>query len=164
MEFNVHELSENQLEELSEKIVIKIMDAQSKKRKMLKDNAFHNTRMLLRNYHKLKKHCDIVEKQVEEDFTTMWNHWRFDIDSLLENRAKTVKIMKHVDSALIALKEEDERAYNVLQMKYLLEKNYSDDMIADRYYVDRRTIGKWIKKSIEALSVILFGVDMVTDI
>jgi hypothetical protein len=48
-------------------------------------------------------------------------------------------------------------------MKYLLPKCFADEYIASKYAVDRRTIGKWIKKAVEQLSVFIFGVDVVID-
>ena len=77
MEIQVHELSESQLNELSDMIVAKMMKSQESKRKQIRSNAYHNTMMLLRNYKKLKAHCQIVEAEVEEEFGTMWNEWRF---------------------------------------------------------------------------------------
>ena len=163
LEVQVNELSEKDMENLSERIVEKLINAQNKKRKEIRDNAYHNTRTLLRNYYKLKKHCEIVDQQVEEEFLTMWSDWRFDVDSLLEHKAKTAKIMKHIDKALSELKEEDKRAFDILEMKYLLPKCFTDEYIGGKYNVDRRTIGKWIKKSVEDLSTIIFGVEVIVD-
>ncbi|MGM0215449.1 hypothetical protein [Enterococcus sp. AZ109] len=163
MEIQIHELSEPQLEELSDKIVSKIMNAQDKKRKAIRSNAYHNTILLLKNYKKLKKHCEIVENQVEEEFTTMWNDWRFDIDSLLEHKAKTAKLMKHVDHALEEFKKENFEDYEIIQMKYLLPRCFSDEFIASHIDVDRTTVGRRIKRASKELAVILFGIDVVVD-
>lgn len=163
MEINVHELSEPQLEELSNRIVSKMLDAQDKKRKSIRNNAYHNTMLLLKNYKKLKTHCEIVENQVEEEFTTMWNDWRFDIDSLLEHKAKTAKLMKHVDRALEEFKKENFEDYELISMKYLLERCFSDEFIASHKDIDRTTVGRRIKKASEELAVILFGIDVVVD-
>lgn len=163
METQVHELPESQLDAIAKKVVAGLVEATKDRRKELRSNAYHNTRTLLRNYYRLKTHCKIVEEQVEEDFSSMWNDWRFDVDSLLEHKAKTAKLMKHVDKALIELKAEDERAYDILNMKYLLPKCFADEYIAAKYSVDRRTIGKWIKKAVDQLSVFIFGIDVVID-
>ena len=154
MEIQVHELPESQLDMIAEKVVARLVEATKQRRKELRSNSYHNTRTLLRNYYRLKTHCKIVEEQVEEDFA---------VDSLLEHKAKTAKLMKHVDKALVELKAEDERAYDILNMKYLLPKCFADEYIASKYAVDRRTIGKWIKKAVEQLSVFIFGVDVVID-
>ena len=42
MEIQVHELSESQLNELSDMIVAKMMKSQESKRKQIRSNAYHN--------------------------------------------------------------------------------------------------------------------------
>lgn len=158
-----YEWSENQLDELADKVTDRLMSAQEKKREKIRDNAYHNTGLLLRKYPLLKKHCEIVDQEVAEEFMSMWNDWRFSLDSLLEHKAKTAKLMKHVDYALEVLKAEDERAYDVIHMKYLLPRGFTDEFIASKYKVDRTTVGRWLKSGQQQLSVILFGIDVVVD-
>lgn len=163
LEIQVHELSEPQLNDLADMIVAKMMKAQESKRKQIRSNAYHNTMMLLRNYKKLKAHCQIVEAEVEEEFGTMWNEWRFDIDSLLEHKAKTAKLMKHVDFALREFKKDQPEDYDLINMKYLLPRCFSDEFIAGQKNIDRTTVGRRIKKASEELAIILFGIDVVID-
>lgn len=158
-----YEWSDNQLNELADKVTNRLMSAQEKKRKKIRDNAYHNTGLLLRKYILLKKHCEIVDQEVAEEFMSMWNDWRFSLDSLLEHKAKTAKLMKHVDYALEVMKAEDERAYDVIYMKYLLPRGFTDEFIASKYGVDRTTVGRWLKSGQQQLSVILFGIDVVVD-
>lgn len=163
MEVNVHELSEPQLNDLAEIIAKKIMKAQETKRKEVRSNAYHNTMMLLKNYKKLKAHCEIVESEVEEEFGTMWSEWRFDIDSLLEHKAKTAKLMKHVDYALEEFRKDNPEDYDLIYMKYLLPRCFSDEFIASQKNIDRTTVGRRIKNASKELSIILFGIDVVID-
>lgn len=168
LNYNIQELSEEQLEELAEKISQKVVDHQDGQRRKIKEYAFQNTKLLLRNYDKLKTHCDIVNEQVTEELGTLWSDWRFDLDSLLEHKAKTAKLMKHVDRALLELKHIDESAYYLIKRKYINHSNNNGDtVIADEYsekegiIITRRGISKRIQAACNELAILLFGVDVI---
>ncbi|MGX7202378.1 hypothetical protein ACWOD8_08855 [Enterococcus plantarum] len=157
----ITELSEEQLKTLAKEINnLARQDREDEKRRLV-SNAYHNTRMLLRNYNKLKKHCEIVDEQVSSELGTLWSDWRFDLDSLLEHKAKTVKLMNHVDRALEAYKILDPIKYDVLANKYFRFNSMSDELIGSKYDVDRRTIKRWEDKGVEDLSIMVFGVDVI---
>lgn len=71
-----------------------------RKDKVTKEKELYNTKLLLRYYSQLKKHCEIVNTQLEEDKGTFLGHGYLDLDSLMQNKAKTAKIMKIVDKSL----------------------------------------------------------------
>ena len=160
-ETQLHELTRDQLSDLADMVSGKLIKHLDEKEKRKKAYAYHNTKMLLKNYDKLKKHCDIVNEQLTEDLGTLWSDWRFDLDSLLEHKAKTAKLMKHVDKALQALQAVDVDSYKILKRKYLTPGELANDVdIAVELDVDRSTVTNRIKKACEALSILLFGVDV----
>lgn len=162
LNYNVQELSDKQLEELAEKISKKVIDHQDGQRRKIKEYAFQNTKLLLRNYEKLKTHCQIVDEQVTEELGSLWSDWRFDLDSLLEHKAKTAKLMKHVDRALLAFKVNEPEAYKLIKRKYLTEGTENDDMtISVELKINRRTFSNRLKTACEDLAVYLFGVDVI---
>lgn len=161
----ITELSEEQLKILAKEINnLARRDREEERRKRV-DNSYHNTRELLIHYHMLKKHCEIVNEQLNEELGSLWSDWRFDLNTLLEHKAKTAKLMNHVDRALIAYKSicdsEKSRGYDILNKKYLMKPQKTDQFIADFYDLDRTTINKSIKKSIGELSILLYGIDVV---
>ncbi|WP_270328837.1 hypothetical protein [Enterococcus malodoratus] len=168
METRVNELSEKQLDELIERIVISIRKDREEERKQFKKYAEHNTSLLLRYYHKLKGHTNSVKEQLEADQDTFWNHNWLDLSALMQNKAKTVKLMDHVDYALEVYEKvcknsdssEERRRYQIIMRKYINENRQSDQEIADYFNKDRTTINRNCKEAIKDLSVILFGVDM----
>lgn len=137
------------------------------KDKITKEKALHNTKLLLRNYMQLKKHCTIVNEQLEEDKETFWDHKFLDLDSLMQNKAKAVKIMKIVDKSLEHYKDDcmkakrlnESRRYDMIKMKYLEKIRSSDDDIADRYDIDRSTVIRNIKAACEELSILMYGIE-----
>lgn len=165
---NTTNLSEQQLDILASKIVFALKEDRKKERQYFKKRAEHNTTLLLRYYHKLEAHTESVEEQLEADKDTFWNHRWLDLNMLMQNKAKTVKLMHHVDIALEIYKKEcslsksyeESRRYQILERKYLWEKKQTDQEIADFFQKDRTTINRNCKEAIKDLSVILFGVDM----
>lgn len=164
----VYELPDHQLDILADKVSKSLIDHEINQRRKVKDFAYHNTRLLLRNYNTLKRHCEIINQQLNEDIGEIWSDWRFDLNTLLENKAKTAKLMRHVDFALNALKESDEAAYYLIKRKYLTPgKDCTDVVIADEYSekegteISRRGISKRIKVVCEELSILLFGIDTI---
>ena len=156
------ELTDEQLENIAEKVSLKLVKKQDEEFSKLKAYAFHNTRLLLRNYNKLELHIQTVEDQILEDGEMFWNHKFLTLNSLMQNRAKTVKIMKHVDKCLEEYRQqcikENSRGYKLLEKKYLQAK-LSDEAIASFYDVDRSTINKRTKEAINEFSILLYGVD-----
>jgi len=167
LDIRVNEISDEQLNDLADKITERLSTKQKEELVELKSYTFHNTRLLLRNYKKLKAHVVNVENRLLEDSETFWNHKTLSLGFLMQNRAKTVKIMHHVDDCLEEYerlcKETGERGYDLLKMKYF-NTFMSEEMIADRYGVSRQAINNQIKEAINDFSVILYGVDALEDL
>lgn len=158
----ITELSDEQLDILADKITIRITREQQNEFEKMRQYAFHNTRLLLKNFDKLKVHVQTVENQLIGDQETFWNHKYLTLSALMQNRAKTVKIMQHVMHCLDEYEkicnENQSRGYELLKKKYFGSK-LSDEMIADYYDVDRTTINRQIKDAINDLSILLYGVE-----
>lgn len=167
MNTNISELTDKQLEELGDRVSKNMIGYFENKSKITKDKTLHNTKLLLRNYNKLKAHCKVVGEQLEEDRDTFWNDRKLDLSILMQNKAKTVKIMNQVDRALEHYKADclkaktmnESRRYDMIKMKYLNHKGSSDDEIADRYDVARTTVIRNLESAIDDISVILFGIE-----
>lgn len=163
----IKELSDKQMKELSSTVSNNVINYLEMKDKITKEKALHNTKLLLRHYTQLKKHCEIVNTQLEEDKDTFWDHRYLDLDSLMQNKAKTVKIMKIVDKSLGYYKTDcmkakglnESRRYDMINMKYLDKVKLSDDDIAARYDIDRSTVIRNIKSACEDLSILMYGIE-----
>lgn len=161
-------LSEKDIKKIAEEVNLLVRADRESERREFKKRAIHNTRLLMSNYKKLKAHIGTVEDQLLADQDTFWNHRWLDLNSLMQNKAKTVKLMKHVDICLEVYKRECEesssteesRRYTIVERKYLWDKKQSDEQIADYFNKDRSTINRNCKEAIKDLSLIIFGVDM----
>lgn len=158
----ITELSDEQLDILADKITIRLTREQQNEFEKMRQYAFHNTRLLLKNYDKLKAHVQTVEDQLVGDQETFWNHKYLTLSALMQNRAKTVKIMHHVMNCLEEYEkicnESQSRGYKLLEKKYFGSK-LSDELIAGFYGVDRSTINRQIKDAINEFSILLYGVE-----
>lgn len=169
MQTQVTELSEKQLDELAHKITVKIIEDNENKRMARIRNAYHNTGLLLRKYHELKAHCLSVEEQLQEDEDTFWDHRYLTLSSLMQNKAKTVKLMHHVDVCLDAYQriclasnsQEVRRRYKIIDQKYLIKGKKSDEQIATYFDIHRTTVNHICKDAIKDLSVLLYGIDAI---
>ena len=56
-------------------------------------------------------------------------------------------------------KEEDRRCFRVIKAKYIDEPAMSSLEIAEKEFVDRRTVDRDIQAACQALSVLIFGID-----
>ncbi|MGG5344024.1 hypothetical protein [Enterococcus sp. AZ192] len=156
---------QNQIIELGEKTMDQIAKRLHKlnlaEKKKIRDNAYHNTKMLLSNYKLLKSHCEIINEQITDDLLSgIWGDDRLQLTTLLENKAKTSKLMDHVDRALIEYKEQNPRGYDMLKMKYLNDAKLSDMDISIEYKIDRSRITRKVSEYINQFSIILFGAEV----
>ena len=158
----ITELSDEQLDILADKITIRLTKEQQNEFEKMRQYAFHNTRLLLKNYDKLKAHVQTVEDQLIGDQETFWNHKYLTLSALMQNRAKTVKIMHHVmiclDEYERICNETQSRGYKLLEKKYFGAK-LSDEMIASYYDISRQAANNQIKEAINDFSVLLYGVE-----
>lgn len=163
----MNELPDEQVKLIVDGVGDRMVSYFEERNKITKDKALYNAKLLLRNYNKLKAHCQVVGEQLEEDSGTFWNHGFLDLSTLMQNKAKTVKIMSQVDRALDYYKSDcmkaktmnESRRYDMVKMKYLNRNHSSDDDIADRYDVARTTVNRNVEQAIEDISIILFGIE-----
>lgn len=165
-------LTKHQLEIISEAASIQAIKAYEAKSKLekrdLKKRNLRNTELLLKNYVKLKDQCD---ESIEEVIPS--NYPEFSLDSLtLESlsiyRAKTMKMMNHVDRMLVAYEwncekgsVEDQRRFNILKCRYLNDERMTVKEICKELNVEQGTVYRDTKISIKDMSVLLFGIDAI---
>lgn len=165
-------LSKHQLEIISEAATVQAIKIYEKKakseKKELKKRNLRNTELLLKNYVSLKDQCDeSIEEVIPADYP------EFSLDSLtLESlsvyRAKTMKMMNHVDRMLTAYEWncekgtiEEQRRFNVLKCRYLTEDKMTVKEICKEFNVEQGTVYRDTKISIKDMSVLLFGIEAI---
>lgn len=146
-----------------------------KARKGRYDRRLHNTRLLLRNYHRLKLHAeeaisdakeakerafDILEGLENEDDSLY-------IESIKRSQTRTLIILQHIEQMLRYYRidceqsgqAEEMRRYRVLMAMYIGTPKMTTQEIAEAEHIDKRTVYRDLNAAVEALTILLFGID-----
>lgn len=121
------------------------------------DARYHDVKLLLRNYRKLKAHYAHVSPETLE------------VNAICSMRRKTGLMMSHVDKMLMVYnalcrdcgKVEELRRWNVLYLRYITDERLTVDEIAEQLGIDRRTFYRDINKAMEDMAVLLFGIEAI---
>ncbi|MGG5373514.1 helix-turn-helix domain-containing protein [Enterococcus sp. AZ196] len=165
-------ISKQQLEvitEVASKQAIQMYEKKARsEKKELKKRNLRNTELLLKNYVKLKDQCD---ESIEEVVPTDYPEFSLDsltLESLSVYRAKTMKMMNHVDRMLTAYEWncekgtiEEQRRFKILKERYLTDEKMTVKEICKELNVEQGTVYRDTKISIKDMSVLLFGIDAV---
>lgn len=129
-----------------------------------KRKALHNTKMLLRNYEKIKSSIDEAiyeESQLKESL-------RYDgedevyINGIRKSKFKSLIVIAHIDRAMEVVKEEYEKRktpekYKAFISCFMHEMTYEEAAVI--YLSSRTSISRWINEVTNELSIHIFGVD-----
>ena len=139
-----------------------------------KNRKLRNTKLLLRNYRALKAHAQnaVFDKatadenvvdilalmQGKEDAGTV-------VESIMRSATRTCLILSHIDVMLAAYQKMcsrrpiDQRRWNVIYAKYIAEEPLTDEQIAEKEFINPRTVHKDIDYACSRLSALIFGID-----
>ncbi|MDR7869138.1 MAG: hypothetical protein RIN56_20310 [Sporomusaceae bacterium] len=146
---------------------------QQKEAKSRADRRLRNTRLLLRNYHLLKAHCDCsvysIRQSAERPIDILDDIDALDrstyIDAIKRSRTRTQIIIDHIDTMMELYlayceksdKPEDLRRYRILKAVYF--DRYTIPAVCTMENIDDSTYYRDSRDSIEKLSALIFGID-----
>lgn len=151
---------------------------QEKYRKQQYDWKFHNTKLLLRNYRRLKKYYENAifstenAGEADENFEAIMRSMgratseKIFVESIQKSYITTKIIMTHVDKMLDVYKimckrssrQDDARHWRVLEGLYISGDHTTAEKIAKREHIDKRTVYRDIDICVSDLTALLFGV------
>lgn len=146
-----------------------------------KDKRLHNTKLLICNYRMFKAHAeksvysaaecedsvfDILAMMSDSDFSKA----ETTVKSIRNSAARTAIMLNHINSMLEVYEiiceksgvPENKRRYRILKALYIDDDPKSVDEIAEEETIDRSTVYRDIKKAIQVLSNLIFGIDGLT--
>lgn len=158
----------NQLtaDELINKAVKTAIKEYSKEQKIeKKKKALHNTKMLLKNYDKIKssiKNAISEANQLEQDSTSFDKKEEVYINSIRRSKLKSLIVIAHIDSALAVVQEEYKgkgvpEKYDAFVSCMFDQMTYED--AAAIYYTSKQSISRWVVDTTKLVSIQLFGID-----
>lgn len=136
-----------------------------------RDYRLRNTSLLLKNYQKLKVHCQAITDDVKDYENMVYDPDELNLHTLMKYKARTAQMLNYFDSIFRAYGELSkrqgeaaERRYRICQRMYIDEQNGTAGDLADYYNIDRSTVFRDVNKSIEDLSIMLWGIDSFDDL
>jgi hypothetical protein len=159
-------LNQQIVEKLIEKAVNKAIKEYSKEKKTeQKKKAFHNTKLLLKNYHKIQASIEGAvseERQLEQESIIQDDSDELYIESIRKSKLKSLIVIAHMEKALATIQEECKlkgvpEKYDAFKSCMLDGMTY--DVAAICYLSSKTSISRWINEIINEASIQLFGVD-----
>lgn len=156
--------------------IVKVIKREYEKERQLfkkqkADWRFRNISLLLKNYRKLRAHCDNLDADITEYECATYDPYELELHTLMAQKAKTAKMLKYFECALDLYREQcqaegdaAERRYKFIDAMYINPFKKSSTNLADYYNVDRSTVSRDIKKATDDLVVISFGIDSFDDL
>lgn len=152
-------------------------DRQKQKReeKKFRDRRLRNTKKLLENYRRLKKHAETavyssMQEEVEDIISQMWDPYdrsEQTIFSIKSSATRTSIIMAHVTAELEQYRKlcysspnsiDRDRA-DALFARYIDDDEKTIDEIAVTLSADKRTVYRYIDKALNDVAAFMFGID-----
>lgn len=164
-------LTPKQLETITKTVKREVdRDAQARA-KQSKDYRLRNTELLLKNYRMLRIHCNRIVEDLEVYEDTVYDPSELNLNALMKYKAKTAKMLDYFDSIFRAYGELASRRDGMHRRFQIVAKMYvykdcklSANDLAQFYNVDRSTVTRDVKKAIDELSIMLFGIDSFDDL
>ncbi|WP_242852330.1 hypothetical protein [Clostridium butyricum] len=153
---------------IEEIVEITIQKYEKKQKNKIKQKAFRNTKLLMKNYNDFKKHInysvsDVNDLQKIVDMDLKENECdELFILSIKQSKTKTLIMTTHIENALDILEDEQKEEgtiekYRALRMYYIERMSY--EKIAEALNTGINTPKRWIKQMLDRLGILLFGVD-----
>jgi len=158
------DLTDETIDKLADKIFTKSTDfAKSESEKQLR-----NTKLLLQYYRLLENHLDVDLPELDDD--TKLSKYELSLYSLLGYRARSKEMVIFIKEILSRYKNicmngsiEQQRRYEVIVSLYVAEPQITRSVLCERFSVDESTIRRDVRKAIEELTVMIFGIDGIND-
>lgn len=121
------------------------------------DSRYHDVKLLMNNYRKLKAHYAHISPEVLE------------VSSICSLRHKTRLMMSHVDKMLAAYKAlcesadnpDEARRWEALYLRYIADERTNIEDIAARLGIEKRTFYRDVGRAMEDMAVLLFGIEAI---
>lgn len=164
--------------EIAAKEAIKIFEQEKKKEYNLRaDRRLRNTKLLLRNYHMLKKHAEnsvFGRTQMEESaidiLESMMSIYDNEviIESIKRSATRTAVIVSHIETMFglyeaycdnAPNREIETRRYEVVWDMYMAEKPLKAKEVAEKQNMSKDNVYADLRAAVERLTALIFGVD-----
>jgi len=164
-------LTNEQLEVITKTVLEVHKQEIEKQEKQKRDRRHRNVKLLLQNYRSFVAHTadikldiDHLNQKLELDELETDE---FAIQSIKKSKERTLAMVRFINKMLQVYKlmceqsknPEDIRKYETINLLYISGEKKTYEQLAECHHVHVRTVNRDVKEAVEALSVLIFGVD-----
>lgn len=150
-------MTKEEIKEIARIVAIETLDQRNNVIDEEFDARYHDVKLLMRNYRKLKAHYARIAPETLE------------VGVICSLRHKTRLMMSHVDKMLAVYKtlcentidQNEAKCWTALYLRYITEERITIDNIAERMEIDRRTFYRYINRAFIDMAVLLFGIEAI---
>ena len=174
-------LTNAQLRKITETASLVAIDSYRKEaekaRQENKDRRLYNTRLLMEKYRGLVKYAEdaVYEvSQIDEDMELQslielmenrGDYTALSVECIQERVARTKVVLHHINKMLefycfrceSSGKQEIKRKWETIKFLYLDEKEKTVQELAEKFFVDERTVYRYNRTALQDLSALFFG-------
>lgn len=168
---NSNGLNKKQLEIIAAAVLKEHEKNFGKQVEIKKDWRLRNTKLLLKNYTWLKKHCEEIIETMDDYEEVIFDPQELSLKALMKYKAKTKRMLDYFDATWGSYKaycaskgDANLRRCQVLEKLYILPETTKKVALAESLGLDERTVRRDENKAAQELSIFLFGIDSLTDL
>lgn len=165
------EMTKEVIDEISKNVSKQLMSEQVKKQKHDRDWRLRNTKLLLKNYHILKEHCQKLHDELETYEDSIFDPEDIEIKSIMASKAKTRRMVWYIDEMVhsyerYAHKAGDaaKRRYQALYHYYIKPNRANYDDLSEILNVSYITARRDLDDARKEFSIFLFGIFAIEDL
>lgn len=159
-------MNQQTADDMIDKAVKKAIKEYSKQEKLdRKKKSLHNTKLLLKNYNKIKSSIDEAisdVKQLELSYIGYDSEEELYINSIRKSKLRSLIVVAHIENALNLTKEEYEQKDMIYKYNALYDCLINGNAIeleAESLDTSTITIRRWITEVTKVISIRIFGSD-----
>lgn len=136
-----------------------------------RDWRLRNTKLLLRHYREFVEHSEEIKISLSVESDTLEDLYTDDlaVEAIRRSKQRTLVMVRFIQRTMETYRirceksgEENEvRRYHVIHDLYIGDENLHPDEIAERHFINRRTVYKDVDEAVKTLSVLIFGIDAI---
>ena len=150
---------------ISKAVKVAIKEYSKEQKAGRRKKALHNTKMLLKNYEKIKSSIDEAISEADQlDQSAVGFDEKEDvyIASIRRSKLKSLIVIAHIDHAMAIVQDEYTKKgtpekYDAFIDCFIYNMTYDD--AATKYFSSKTSISRWINDVTHELSIQLFGVE-----
>lgn len=164
-------LTKHQLEIIAAAVLKEHEEKEKKNQEPKKDWRLRNTKLLLKHYRWLSKHCEEIVEDLDEYEDVIFDPEELNLKALMKYKVKTKRMMNYFDSVWGSYYQHcknrgrmSQRRADVLYKLYISSTEFKKVEIAEIYGIDESTVRRDESKATKELSIFLFGIDSLNDL